>query len=464
MDGTTTQDKTAILATLADRIIGFDPATLTSKALHVAKAGIADTIGVTLAGLPEPCTQIALDTPGIADAPGPCLIFGTSKRTSALDATLVNGIASHALDFDDFSDVLGGHQSVPLVPVLFALAEEHNLSGADLLSAYVVGFEVEHRFAMAVHPHHYDKGWHPTATLGIFGTVAAAARALKLDSDQTTRALAIATSMASGLKANFGTMTKPFHVGHSGRAGLMAALIAERGFEANAGAMEHHQGFFNVFNGAGTFDASPLTEIWKEPLTIELPSIGIKQFPCCGSTHHAIAAMLSLVQEQGVTAADVAGIDIHVHPRRLRHTNNGAPKSVLEAKFSVQYAVARALLDGAVRLKDFEEGAYLEKAILDLLAVTRAHTFADDGGPDGGTWDAEVSVSLKDGKKLMKRIDNMVGRSGENAMSRDELSYKFADCAGRILQPQNTDTLFAGLMTLEDQQALRPLIGLMQVA
>ena len=153
MDGLSTSETTAVLASLAERITGFDAAGITPGALYTAKAGIADTIGVTLAGLPEPCTQILLDTPGIADAPGPCLILGTKRRASALNATLVNGIASHALDFDDFSDVLGGHQSVPLVPVLFALAEEHGLSGQQLIDAYVVGFEVEHRFAMALHPH-----------------------------------------------------------------------------------------------------------------------------------------------------------------------------------------------------------------------------------------------------------------------------------------------------------------------
>lgn len=450
MDGLNTADASHVLTSLAEHITGFDPASITPGALYTAKAGITDTIGVTLAGLAEPCTQILLETPGIADAPGPCLIFGTDKRTSALDATLINGIASHALDFDDFSDVLGGHQSVPLVPALFALAEEHNLSGRAIIDAYVVGFEVEHRFAMALHPHHYDKGWHPTATLGIFGTVAAAAYALKMNSDQTTRALAIAASMASGIKANFGTMTKPLHVGHSGRAGLMAVLIAQRGFEANAQAMEHHQGFFNVFNGAGTFDASPLTSAWTAPLTIELPSIGIKQFPCCGSTHQTITAMLRLVHDDGVKAADVTGIDIHVHPQRLRHTNNAFPASVLGAKFSQQYAVARALKDGAVRLKDFEDGAFLEPGIVKILEMTNTIPFGEPGAPEGGRWDAEITVALTDGRTLTKRVDNMVGRSGENAMSRDELYDKFADCASRALSKGDAAAVFEGLMDLEN--------------
>ena len=353
------------------------------------------------------------------------------------------------MDFDDFSDVLGGHQSVPLVPVLFALGEEHGLSGADIINAYVVGFEVEHRFAMAVHPHHYDKGWHPTATLGIFGTVAAAARALKLDREKTSLALAIAASMASGIKANFGTMTKPLHVGHSGRAGLMAVLLAERGFEANPSAMEHHQGFFNVFNGAGNFNPTPLTDAWTGALAIELPTIGIKQFPCCGSTHQAIAAMLNLVQGNNLKSEDVKAIEITTHPRRLRHTNTPHPTSVLQAKFSVQYAVARALLDGAVRLKDFEDGAYAHPDIQKLLAITTAAPFGEANAPDGEIWDAEIAVILNNDKRLVNRVNNMVGRSGDNAMSVSELRDKFSDCAGRILTVDQCDQAFHQMSNLE---------------
>jgi len=449
MDGVVNKDETIVLETLADHILGFNPESISDAALHTAKAGIIDTIGVTLAGLPEACTQILLNTPGIANGPGPCLILGTTQRTSALDATLVNGTASHALDFDDFSDLLGGHQSVPLVPVLFALGEEYGLSGADIINAYVVGFEVEHRFAMAVHPHHYDKGWHPTATLGIFGTVAAAARALKLDHKKTSLALAIAASMASGIKANFGTMTKPLHVGHSGRAGLMAVLLAERGFEANPGAMEHHQGFLNVFNGSGNFDPAPLTDAWTDALAIELPTIGIKQFPCCGSTHQAIAAMLNLVQENNLKSNDVKAIEIATHPRRLRHTNTPHPTSVLQAKFSVQYAVARALLDGTVRLKDFEDGAYTHPDIEKLLAITSVAPFGEANAPDGQIWDAEVAVILNNDKRLVNRVNNMVGRSGDNAMSVSELRDKFSDCARRILTVDQCDQVFDQMSNLD---------------
>ena len=159
-------------------------------------------------------------------------MFGTSHRTSALDATLINGTASHALDYDDVSGVLGGHHSAPVTAPIFALGEQLKVSGRQALAAYIIGVETEVRLSRAVNFHHYDKGWHPTATLGTFGAAAAAAHLLGLDVARTAKALALAASFACGIKANFGTMTKPLHVGHVGRNGLFAALIAERGFES----------------------------------------------------------------------------------------------------------------------------------------------------------------------------------------------------------------------------------------
>ena len=450
MDGLTAADSQNILGTLARHISSFDPARISDHGLNVAKVGIADTIGVTLAGLPEACVQILIKTPGVGDAIGPALVLGTSQRTSALDATLINGTASHALDFDDFSSIMGGHQSVPLMAPLFALADERGLTGRQIIDAYVMGLEVEHRFARAVHPHHYDKGWHPTATLGIFGTVAACAYAMKLGIEKTTVAMAIATSMASGLKANFGTMTKPLHVGHSARSGLMACYLAEGGFEANPSAMEHQQGFLNVFNGEGLFDPTPLTEDWSDPLDIELPVLSLKQFACCGSMYQAIFAMLGLAKDENIDPACVTAIDIGLHARRLRHTNNPFPESVLQAKFSVQYAVARALQDRTLLLKDFEGEAFLEPGIRRLLDITTAQPLPENGPGPTGQWDARVSVTLDDGTQLTRDVQDMVGRSGVNAMSRDELREKFMDCASVAIRGDAAAQAFDALMMLED--------------
>src|SRR6185437_6190249 len=201
-----------------------------------------------------------------------------------LDAALVNGTAAHALDFDDVSNSLGGHPSAPILPALFALGEVLDCTGKDFIAAYVAGFETETRIARGVHFHHYEKGWHPTATLGVFGAAAASCHLLGLDRAKTAQALAIAASLASGIKANFGTMTKPLHVGHTARSGLFAALLAEGGFTADNAALEHQQGFLMVYNGAGNFAADAILKDWGRPYDVVNPGPAFKQYPCCGST------------------------------------------------------------------------------------------------------------------------------------------------------------------------------------
>lgn len=456
--------ETTLLERLAQRVHAFDKHQLTKKSVAQAKICILDTIGVTLAGHPEPCTQILLKTPGVATAPGPALIFGTARRTSTLDAALVNGTASHALDFDDFSGIMGGHHSVPLVATLLALAEERGGTGEDLIAAYVIGVEVQIRLARAVNFHHYDKGWHPTATLGIFGAAAAACRLMKLDVSRTTMALCIAASLASGLKANFGTMTKPLHIGQCCRNGILAALLAEGGFGAATDVFEHHQGFLNVFNGPGTFDIGKLFESWGEPWEIEAESIGLKQFPCCGSTHPATSMALKLRREERLSPADIAGIEVLPHGRRLRHTNTPHPQTSLEAKFSVQYVVARALRYGVLRLNDFEGDAHFDPEILRLLDLTTASPHPDMADNSAEQWGAEVIVTLRNGRRVARRIDNLVGRGGDDPMSNSELWDKFSDCAARGLPREQIAPLFERLETLDKVTEIAQLTRLLEVS
>ena len=451
-----------IAARLAEKIHAFSPDQATQKGLAVARRAITDTLGVTFAGIPEPCVQILLSVPGVATSAGSSLILGTDRRTSALDAALVNGTASHALDYDDFCATLGGHQSVPLVPALFAVAEERKFSGRQVLNAYIVGVETELRIARGVNFHHYDKGWHPTATLGVFGTVAAVSHLIGLDAEKTTTALGLAASFAAGLKANFGTMTKPLHIGHCGRDGVLAVLLAERGFTANPAAFEHHQGFLNVFNGPGTFDVDRIFADWGDPLEVEDPTIAIKQFPCCGSTHPAVMMALELYEQDGVRAGDVTALEVRPHIRRFRHTDTPDPQTQLQAKFSVQYVVARALLDGAVRLKDFEGTAYAEPEIQRLLGVTTSGPHPDMPEDGEAQWGAEVGVTLKDGRRLTRRVDNVVGRGGDNPMSGSEMWTKFEDCARRSLPREQIAPLFERLETLESADDISLVMKLMQ--
>jgi len=284
---------TTLAESIAERIHRLRHEDLTPASLEWTRAAFIDTIGVALAGIVEDGPRILMTVPGVATSQGPSLIYATATRTSVLDAALVNGTAAHALDYDDVSGALGGHPSVMLIPPMLALAEQVGASGRDLALAYVVGYETACRIARGVHFHHYDKGWHPTATLGIFGTAAAAARLLRFAPEQTAMALGLAASLAAGLKANFGTMTKPLHVGHSVRNGLFAALMVKQGFTANPAALDAKQGFLDVFNGPGTYDTQRMLADWYAPLEVDGGGEpGLKPYPCCGSTHASIARMI----------------------------------------------------------------------------------------------------------------------------------------------------------------------------
>ena len=186
---------------LAKRINAVRYENLPPQAVHWAKVGILDTVGVTIAGNSDPSARIVAGTLG--SATGPARVFVDDKRVGALDAALINGTASHALDFDDCNNTLGGHPSAPILPALFALTDEYGASGRDFIAAYVAGFETETKISLGVNFYQYTRGWHPTTTIGVFGAAAACARLFGLDDERTATALAIAASLAAGVKSNF---------------------------------------------------------------------------------------------------------------------------------------------------------------------------------------------------------------------------------------------------------------------
>jgi 2-methylcitrate dehydratase PrpD len=448
-----------IIEGIAERIAAIGYIDLPADAVHWAKVAILDTVGVTLAGAAEPCTQIVERVLATGTGSGECLIFGSDRRASALDAALINGTASHALDFDDVSNSLGGHPSAPILPALFALGEMLDCTGRDFIAAYVAGFETETRIGRGVNLHHYEKGWHPTATLGVFGATAACCHLMALDRAKTAQALAIAASLASGIKANFGTMTKPLHVGHTARGGLFAATLAREGFTANPAALEHKQGFLLVFNGAGNFDAEAILKDWGRPYDIVRPGFGIKQHPCCGSTHPVIDAMLALRGEHRIAPDKVTRIDSWTHPRRLTHTDRPDPQSGLDAKFSVQYCLARALLEGRILLEHFEGEAFRDPATRALMRRIHAAPHPEMDAASGEHLGAEVRITFDDGRTIAKRIGAALGRGPDNPLSMEALYGKFANCAGRALAPSQVEQVQRLLLQLDEAPSLRALVA-----
>jgi 2-methylcitrate dehydratase PrpD len=439
---------------------------LPSDAVAWAKVGILDTVGVTVAGSPEPCARMVGEVAaGGGASQGQSIVFGTAARASALDAALINGTAAHALDFDDCNNTLGGHPSAPILPGLFALADERAVDGRAFIAAYVAGFETECKLARGVNFHHYTKGWHATATLGVHGAAAAACHLLRLDAARTATALALASSLASGLKSNFGTMTKPLHVGHCARNGLFAALLAAKDFTANAGAFEHSQGFLEVFNGPGTYDVARMLAGWGAPFDIVTPGIAIKQYPCCGSTHPALDVMLDLVRRHDLKPDQVARIDCWIHARRLEHTNRPDPQGDLAAKFSVQYCVARALTDRTIRIDHFEGEAFRDPAVRAILPRVHAAAYTEAQFPADKHFGAEVKVTTVDGAVFSGKTDEPLGRTSANALPAARLREKFENCIARVLPASRAPALadmierldtVADMRTLSAQLAAAP--------
>lgn len=443
---------------LAQRINALRYEDLPPEAVHWAKVGLLDTVGVTLAGSTDPGTRIVARS--LAPGAGASLVFGSQQRVGALDAALINGTAAHALDFDDCNNTLGGHPSVPVLPALFALADEHGANGRDFITAYVAGFETECKIALGVNFYHYMHGWHPTATLGVFGAAAACARLLRLDDARTAAALAIAASLASGIKANFGTMVKPLHIGQCAKNGLFAALLARDGLTANPAAFEHKQGYFEVFNGAGNYDAAKILPAWANPLDIVAPGIAIKQYPCCGSTHPAIDAMLTLAREHDLNPGQVERINSWTHARRLEHTNRPDPQSTMDAKFSVQYCLARALVDRKVVIEHFEGDSFRDPQVRSVVARVHAATYTTAQFPADNHFGAEIQVTLRGGRTLTAKVDQPLGRTSANPLPPERLREKFVNCALRVLPEPNVSGLYAAIQQLERLDDVRKLTAL----
>ena len=313
------------------------------SARTVAGQCVLDWYGCALVGSREPLSEILRAELG-AQA-GPCSIVGTDLHCAPGVAALLNGAAGHALDFDDTHSMMGGHPTVPVFPAALAQAQEMGTSGERLLVAFVVGVEVESRIGALVGPAAYVKGWHSTSTIGIHGAAAAACHLLGASNEQFAHALGLAASQSSGLKANFGTMTKPFHAGHAAERGLLSARLAMRGFTSNPEAVDGRQGYADAA-AAGREEVNwQRLEDQGDRFLIE--DTLFKYHAACYLTHAAIESVGSLRAElaaRGIRAENVEKAIVSVHPGLLDVCGIPEPKTGLEAKFSLVATTSLAML------------------------------------------------------------------------------------------------------------------------
>jgi 2-methylcitrate dehydratase PrpD len=446
-----------VLDVLGRHLAGISYEDIDSRGLILIKVALVDTLGVAIAGAEFEGVRIARGA-AVETKPYGSLIIGTQDRASALDAGLLNGIAAHALDYDDGNGVMGGHPSTLLVPAILALGEERGSSARDAIVGYAAGYEAIVRLARGLNPTHYKKGWHPTSTIGLFGVAAAAARMLELDAERTTMALAIAASMACGVKANFGSMTKALHVGHAVRDGLLSAKLAAGGYSANRVALDGEQGFLNVYNGEGYYDAKLIVDRLEAGLEVNRNVNSIKAFPCCASSHSAIKAALDIRHTHGVRTDDIEGIQIVVDRNRMPHTDRPHLDEALSGKFSLQYVVARALKDGGVGLEHFEGNAHRDPTIVDLMR--RVQVSAAPAGGVQNSFAADVFVTARTSETFHGHADRVRETSGEEPTG---LWDKFRNCAGQVLTPSGVEAIVAALNSFPEFGDVRSLMLLTAV-
>jgi 2-methylcitrate dehydratase PrpD len=431
---------------------------LPAVAVTQAKRALLDTIGVTLAGHQEEAGRIITQWVQEAGGSQEAVVLGTALYTAPALAALANGTLGHALDFDDVTAHLRGHPSVPVAPAVLALGEAVGASGAEVVTAFVLGVELEAKIGKAMTSVHARRGWHPTATIGTLGAAAAAAKILDLNTVQTQIALGIAASKSAGLRQNFGTMTKPLHAGEAARHGVEAAQLAQRGFSADRQILESRFGFFNTFVGAGEFDLDVVLQDFGAPYDIVSPGIGVKPYPACRQTHRAIDAMLALVHTHHLHADDVSEIVCEVSARMQDFLIYHRPQSGLEGKFSMEYCLAAALLHGRMGLAQFSDASVQDPRAQALLQQVRLE-HPDAGATD---WEAQlpdiITVTLHDGRRLQQRVDIPKGDPAL-PLSWAELEAKFRDCAAIILPPEQIQEAITHITHLEELPTLQPLMA-----
>ncbi len=427
---------------LAQYISSFDPRALPEESIRTSKTAVLDCIGVALAAFREPVSGILREYVQSMKSLPQATLWGTNSQVSAVDAALVNGSMSHALDYDDLNRFVQGHPSVVLVPAVLAVGEKLHCSGRRALEAYIVGFQVMAKLGMVLNPGLYEKGWHPTSVFGILGAAASAAYLMGLDCEKTTYALGIAASEASGIKKNFGSMTKPVHAGSASRKGVWAALLAERGLTANPEALDGNFGFLELFKGDIPFDARPLENLGN-PLEIVSSGIVIKQYPCCGSTHPVLDGAIEIAEQIEADPDQVVEIECRINPRRLGHINRPQVHSGLEAKFSIQFCTAAALIDRRISLTHFTGDGYKRSDIVRLM--DRVHVVTDDRL---GEFAAVVTVRTADGRAVTTNITETRG-SPAFPLSEAQLMGKFVDCAMTVVDRDQAERAGKAIMNME---------------
>ena len=431
----------ALTQALAEFAIGLPSYSLQEPVLARANQALLDTLGVALAGTGEEVSKLARRyVAGLGTVPK-ATVWGDGLRAAPAEAAFLNGIAAHALDFDDSMPTSRSHPSAPVLPAAFAAAELSDATGREFLAAYAMGLEITGRLGRVLGDTHYLRGWHSTATIGAFAATAAAARLLGLEASDLCRAWGFAASMAGGLVRNFGTSTKAFHVGRAAQIGVNAALLVRDGLTADEGIFDGPGGFLAAYEAQNLEpDVAALTAPNRTWDVLD-PGIYVKRWPCCYATHRALGGVLQLVTERQIRTDQIAAVTVGFPPGSDAALIKHLPTTPTEAKFSIEYVLAVGLLDRRVGIASFDAAGLRRSDVREIMPRIRRVNLTGAGVFSGLVGFTDITLELQGGGEIQTRVDRTPG-SPVWPPSEAESSDKFRDCAARGIDVGQVERLW----------------------
>ena len=447
---------TALAQALGEGVAALQFGQLPPVAVSTAKTGFIDCIAVMVAGCHEEPIEILQKTLAVQTGPAEATLYFGEQRMSGPDAAWVNAAAGHVLDYDDFAR---GHPSVVIVPALLAEGEVLNANGADLITAYVAGYEVWMDVVIRERSNYQMKGWHPTPLIGAIAVAAACAKLRRLDAKGITSAIGLAAAQASGITASYGTMAKSMQVGKAAHTGIMSARLAANGMTALPEVLDHEQGFLFAVSPKGDVDLQTVPQIGKRWHIVE-KGLSIKRYPVCYCGHRIIDAALEVGSGQTLAIDDIESIEVTISKIHASILKNHHPDTGLAAKFSAEFAAVASLLAGNVGLQEVND-EFVRRADVQTLMrrvkVTQNENY-DPDAPGFSLYD-QVRVFLKDGRMLeSSQVRHALGNA-KRPLGADDLRRKFLDCIATGNPALDAARLFRDLQRLETLASCRSLLG-----
>jgi len=419
-----------------------------------AKVCFLDWLGCAIAGSLEPAGRIAKELITELGAADESTVIGTMARTSAPNAALINGVFGHSIELDDIHEESVIHPAAPVMPAALAICEKQKLSGADLLTAIVLGYQIEIRIAEALMPSHY-RYWHPTGTCGTFGAAAAAGKLLSLGAEQLVHAFGMAGTQASGLIEVFGTMSKPLNAGKAAMTGVISTLLAKKGFTSSNAILEAEKGYCKA-----TSDQPKATSILERLETFEITRNVFKRHSCCGHIHGALDGVLDILEKHRIQPEDIRKVKVGTYPIAIEVVGRSArPTSASEARFNLPFCVALALLHRRVGPAEFAADRVSDDTVFKLSK--RVDVEVDPELSSARLGSSNVEVELKDGRSFRTRVDHPKGYH-DNPLSRRELEEKFESLASLVLDEAKVKSLIGIARDLESFHRLDDLFALLR--